>query len=117
MGQTLRTGRSLMASWGCARVHWHRGLPEGIQGTGRRQMQASVSCSGGRRTTRDPHAMGGDQRGEHRGPDLKHSRAQQRRLGGQTKRWEDDINNDLDKKTTERDQAARTTILRMSSLV
>ena len=36
-------------------------------------MQAWVSCSGGRTTACDPHALGGDQCGEQRGPDLEHS--------------------------------------------
>ena len=51
------------------------GLPGGIQAQGmeRRLMQARVSCSGGRTTACDPHALGGDQCGEQRGPNLKHS--------------------------------------------
>ena len=40
------------------------------QGVRRRPMQAWVSCSGGRTTACDPHALGGDQCGEQRGPTL-----------------------------------------------
>ena len=36
-------------------------------------MLALVSCSGGRTTACDPHALGGDHCGEQRGPDLEHS--------------------------------------------
>ena len=36
-------------------------------------MQAWVSCSGVRTTACDPHALGGDQCGEQRGPELKYS--------------------------------------------
>ena len=52
--------------------HW---LAGGIQGQGmrRRTMQAWVSCSGDRTTSCEPHALGGDQCGEQRGPDLQHS--------------------------------------------
>ena len=37
-------------------------------------MQVWVSCSEGRTTAREPHALGGDQCGEQRGPDLEKSR-------------------------------------------
>ena len=43
------------------------------QGLSRRPMQAWVSCSWGRTTVCDPHALGSSQCGEQRGPDLKHS--------------------------------------------
>ena len=36
-------------------------------------MRAWLSCSGGRTTACHPHALGGDQSGEQRGPVLKHS--------------------------------------------
>ena len=39
-------------------------------------MQAWVSCCGSRTTACDPRALGGDQCGERRGPDLKHSTKQ-----------------------------------------
>ena len=57
--------------------HWHSRLPGGMQAQGlrRRPMQAWVSCSGGRTTACDPHALCGDQCGEQRAPTL--STAQQ----------------------------------------
>ena len=36
-------------------------------------MQAWVSCSGSRTTACDPLALGGDQCGEQRGPNIKHN--------------------------------------------
>ena len=74
--QTLRTGRPLVGGLSfpdvsglCMNLLAH-GLPRGIQAQGmrRRPMQALVSCSGCRTTACDPHALGGDQCGQHHGP-------------------------------------------------
>ena len=53
------------------------------QGVRRRPLQAWVSCSGGRTLACGPHALGGDQCGKQRGPDLKHIRTRQRTQTGQ----------------------------------
>ena len=88
LGQTLRTGRPLV---GGLSFHGVSGLcmsssadrlPGGMR---RRPMQAWVSCSGGRTPACDPHALGGEQCGEQRGPDLKHSRTT--RVSHSNPRW------------------------------
>ena len=78
LGQTLCTGRALVGGLsfhGVLGLSLAQRLPGGfqVQGMRRRPMQAWVSCSGGRTTACDLHALGGAQRGEQRGPDLKHS--------------------------------------------
>ena len=65
-----------MAARDCARIRWHMGCQEDffrLSGIRRRPTQAWVSCSGRRTTGCDPHALGGDQCGEQRCPELKHS--------------------------------------------
>ena len=87
LGQTLRAGRRLVGGLSfhgvselCTNSLAHR-LPGGIQaqelriqaqGMRRRPMQAWVSCSGGRATAWDLHAVRDAQCGELRGPDLEH---------------------------------------------
>ena len=79
--QALRTGRPLVGGLSFHGVSGlstsslaHR-LPGGIQAQGmrRRSTPVWVSRSGSRTTAYDPHALGSDQQGEQRGPDLKHS--------------------------------------------
>ena len=81
LGQSLRTGRCLVGGSsfhgvsGLCLSSLPHGLPAGSQAQGmrRRPMQAWVSCSESGTLVCDPHALGGDQCGEQRGPDLKQS--------------------------------------------
>ena len=65
-------GYPSMASRGCARIPWRMGCQEEFKA---RVFETRVSCSGGRPTTRDPHAL----RGERRRPHLKHSKKKKKR--------------------------------------
>ena len=60
---------------GC-RLRKHRHVP--MMTAGEKQPSTPVSCSGGRPITCDPHALGGDQCGEQRRPDLKHNQNKNR---------------------------------------
>ena len=89
LGHTLRAGRpqvgglSFQDVLGLCMSSLAHGLPGGIQAQGmRRPMQAWVSCSEGRTAACDPHDLGGDQRGEQRGPDLQ--------LSTTTRSWRQD---------------------------
>ena len=68
-------GYPSMASRYCARIHWQMGWAGGIQARSmrRRPMQAWVSCSRGRTTACDPHALGGVPCGQQCGHDIKRS--------------------------------------------
>ena len=75
VGRPLVGGLSFHGVSGLCMSSLAHGLPGGIQAQAmrRRPTQAWVSCSRGRITACDPHALRGDQCGEQRGPDLKHS--------------------------------------------
>ena len=66
--QTPRGGLCFHDVAGMCTNPWAHGLPGGIQA----QSETRVSCSGGRPTTFDPHALDGAQCGEQRRLDLKH---------------------------------------------